>query len=334
MFQKQPSILKAGRLMTVREIAKKAGVSPATVSRVFGHHPNVSDEVRDRVLAIAKHHDYQPRLSGRQRNVVIILPGDAIYPIRNCLEMVMMALTQVLPGRKFRIEILPQDNLDRLSSVQFCGAIAIGAEPDDFRNWPRLHTAPLIFVDRDTPNGNKSIYSVRSDETQGMELAIGHLHERGCRKIGCIIHGEPGTGNADERRNAVIAALKSHGLPAYNPLIHLAADDHYVERIGKLLQQEIDGLFCPGGNAGIIAAYALSLFNKRIPNDIALIASEYKFYSCYATPPQTTITQDHTALAEVVADILEHHQTESPYPQKTILPYNLIIRDSVGYADM
>ncbi|NLE41159.1 MAG: LacI family transcriptional regulator, partial [Lentisphaerae bacterium] len=59
-----------------------------------------------------------------------------------------------------------------------------------------------------------------------------------------------------------------------------------------MLKLGIDGLFCPGGSAGIIATYALSLFNKRVPDEVSLVASENKLYSRYATPPQTTITQD------------------------------------------
>ncbi len=92
--------------MKLQEIAKLAGVSPATVSRVFSHHPNIRSDLREHVFAIAKAHGYHPRLSTKQRNIVIILPGDEIYPIRNCLEMVMMALTLVLstparsPGRR------------------------------------------------------------------------------------------------------------------------------------------------------------------------------------------------------------------------------------------
>ena len=85
--------------MKLQELADLAGVSPATVSRVFSHHPNVKREVRERVLALARKHRYHPRLPAKQRNVVLILPRSEIYPIRNCLEMVMMALTAVLPGR-------------------------------------------------------------------------------------------------------------------------------------------------------------------------------------------------------------------------------------------
>ncbi|MDD5728994.1 MAG: LacI family DNA-binding transcriptional regulator, partial [Victivallales bacterium] len=297
----------------------------------FNHHPNIKNKLREHVFAIARKYNYHPRLSTKQRNVVIIFPGDEIYPIRNCLEMVMMSLTFVLPKRGFRIEILPQDNIERLDSIQFCGAVAIGAEPGDFSKWSERFSTPLILVDRDLPQFSRNIYSVRSDESQGMELAIAHLHERGCRRIACIIHGSSGTGNVDIRYAAIEKALKSKGLPATSEFIRLGHDDNYVEIIGKLLKLGIDGLFCPGGNAGIVAAYALSLFNRRVPEDISLIASEHKLFSCYATPPQTTITQDHIALAEIAADIIEAFPDQAPGNQRSILPYKLITRDSVRY---
>jgi LacI family transcriptional regulator len=316
-------------IMKLQEIAKLAGVSPATVSRVFSHHPNVKPELREHVFSIARKHNYHPRLSTKQRNVVIILPGDEIYPIRNCLEMVMMSLTFVLPKRGFRIEILPQDNIERLDSIQFCGAVAIGAEPEDFSRWSNRFSAPLVLVDRDIPSHSQNVYSVRSDEAQGMDLAIAHLHEHGCRKIGCIIHGTAGTGNVDARYKSIEKALESRNLPSSNSFIQLCGDDNYVEVIGRMLKLGIDGLFCPGGNAGIVTAYALSLFNQHVPGDISLIASEHKLFSRYANPPQTTITQDHIGLAEITADIIESFPNKSPITQRSVLPYKLITRDSV-----
>jgi LacI family transcriptional regulator len=211
--------------------------------------------------------------------------------------------------------------------------VAIGAEPGNFKEWPKRFSAPLVLVDRDAPENCENIYSVRSDESKGMELAIGHLYERGCRRIGCIIHGEPGAGNADIRRESVSGALRKRELPVNDSLIYLADDDEYVEIIGKLLKKDIDALFCPGGNAGIVTAYALSLFNKKVPDEISLIASEHKLFSRYATPPQTAITQDHTALAEIAADIIESCSGHSRPPRRTVLQYSLIIRDSVRCPD-
>lgn len=239
--------------MKLQELADLADVSPATVSRVFSHHPNVKREVRERVLALARRHRYHPRLPAKQRNVVLILPRSEIYPIRNCLEMVMMALTAVLPVRGFRIEVLPDDNLDRLESLQFCGAVAIGADPAAFKDWGVRFPPSLVLIDREAAPGSRNVFSVHSDEKQGMDLAIGCLHERGCQKIGCVIHGAPGTGNADVRRAAVLEALARRGLPAVDSLVHLCGEDaEYLEVIGRMLKLGIDGLFCPGGRAGVV----------------------------------------------------------------------------------
>ena len=60
--------------MKIQEIAREAGVSPATVSRVFANHPNIREEVREQVFAVARKYGYHPRLSSKQQNVVIVSP--------------------------------------------------------------------------------------------------------------------------------------------------------------------------------------------------------------------------------------------------------------------
>ena len=188
-----------------------------------------------------------------------------------------------------------------------------------------------MLVDRKGERMPPEVYQVRSDESQGMELAIDHLYERGCRKIGCIVHGDPGTGTADQRRAAIERALKARGLPANDYLIHFSGPgtERYVDLIGKLLRQNVDALFCPGGNAGIVSLYAFSLYNKRIPDDISLIATEQTFFSEYAVPPQTTVTQDYKAVAAAVADVIEARIDGRRAEPSTVLPYRLIKRESV-----
>ncbi len=320
--------------MTISEIAKLAGVSTSTVSRVFSHNPNIRADVREHVFAVARKYGYHPRISNKQKNVVIITPYNSIYPVQSCVDMILMALTSEFPMRGFRLEILPVNNLERLDSIQFCGAAAIGAEPSEFTGWSDRFSAPLVIVDRNAAKVPPDVYFVHSDERQGMETAIDHLYSRGCRRIGCIIHGDPASGNADIRQAAILDALKARGLPT-NPFIHFSGpgNEKYVEIIGRLLQQNADALFCPGGNAGIVAQYALSLFNRKIPQDISLIASEQTFFSQYAVPPQTTITQDYKAVAAAVADVIEARLDGSPVNPRTMLPYQLIQRDSVRFRE-
>ncbi len=315
--------------MKLQEIAKKAGVSTATVSRVFSHHPNVREDVRSHVFAVAGKYGYHPRLSTKMRNIAVIIPYKSVYPVQSYVEMVLTELTHELPAHGYRIEILPQENLEQLPRIQFCGAIGIGIDATLFRNWDDTFAAPLIVVDRDAPGSAKEIYSVRSDEMQAMELAIAHLAENGCRKVGTIIYGREGEGNTGIRCGGVRKALKKHGLPVETALIRFALEDGYIEAIGKLLRLGIDALFCPGGNAGMVAAYALSLYNRKVPEDISLIASERTVFSRYAIPPQTTITQDYGALAKAVADALDARLNNLSVPHSTTIPYKLIVRDSV-----
>ena len=244
--------------MKIQEIAKKANVSTATVSRVFSNHPNIREELRERVLAVARETGYHPRLSQKQQNVIVISPFREIYPIRSYVEMVTSELALTLSARGYRIEMLPQDNLRQLEHLRFCGAVSIGIDAEKFGNWEERFAAPLVIIDRDVPPGNGEIYSVRSDETQAMHLGVDCLARHGCRKVGVLIYGEAGIGNTGLRREAVLHALRRHQLPISERLVRFALADSYMEEIGKLLKLGIDGLFCPGGNAGSSASTASS----------------------------------------------------------------------------
>lgn len=319
--------------MNIRKIAELAGVSPATVSRVFGRSPGVSKNIAQKVLKIAAENNYHPRISEKHKNVVLITPYNSVYPVQSCIDMLLMALTQELPKQGFRVEILPVNSLERLPDVRFCAAVAIGLEPSDLTDWDEHFNEPLIFLDRypEEKNPGKNIYFVNSDEAAGMELALKHLKERNCRKIGCIIHGNPGEGNASRREKAIRKALKKLGLPDDDSLIRFSGNgtESYVELVGKLLRQKVDALFCPGGNAGITVLYAMSLYDKQIPDDISLIASEQTFFSGFAVPPQTTITQEYQQLAFEVVSLINKRLNGETIPQITTLPYRLIKRESV-----
>lgn len=71
---------------------------------------------------------------------------------------------------------------------------------------------------------------------------------------------------------------------------------------------------------------------RRVPEDISLIASEQTFFSHYAVPPQTTISPDYAAMAVATADIIEARLDGQKAPVRTVLPYNLILRESVAAA--
>ena len=312
--------------MKIQDLAKLAGVSTATVSRVFGHHPNVRSEVRERVLAAARRCGYSPRLSGKRKNVMLLMPYRQSYPAPEYVEMVTTELIAALARRKFRIEILPYENLDRLNGSSFCAAVSIGLDAPP--QWDERFALPLVTIDRPW-NRIPCCCAVRSDEAQGMALAIEHLAGRGCAKVGVLIHGSRSVGNVEARRRGAAKALECCGLPSGDYLVRTADADSFLEETGKLLRRGIDGLFCcGGGNAGGLAAYCLSLYGRRIPEDIRLVSSERVRISRYCIPPQTTISQDYTRLAESTVAVLEAALGGGEFPRDTVLPYRLIERDS------
>ena len=315
--------------MRIQDIAKEAGVSTATISRVFSNHPNIRPELREHVLSIARKHGFRPRLSSRKRNVVIVTPSKLRYPVQSYAELVTSELARELALRDYRIEFLPHDNLERLNGIQFCGALFIGVEDGLAGHWDEHFDSPLILIDRVLKTPCRNVFCVNSDEGQGMELAIGHLAETGHRRVGCLINSQ-GLGNSALREQAIFKALEMYSLPTDHNLVCHAGNDNFLEAVGKMLRNGVDSLFCPGGNGGIVASYALSLYGRDIPGDISLIASERAMVSRYCVPAQTTITQDYENLVRTVVDAVDARQDGRDFPSVTTLPYSLIIRDSVA----
>ena len=315
-------------MITIHQIAREARVSTATVSRVFSNHPNVKTEVKERVFEVARRHGYFPRLSIRRRNVILITPSWAEYPVQNYVEMVISHLAQELSRRGYRIEVLPADSLERLDNIQFCGAIQIGLDEVPRHNWSSQFDAPLVIIDREVEHPQAEVFSVRSNEKQGMELAVDYLFRHGHRRIGCLV-SQSKAGNPHQRARYLEEALAGRGLaPDVSP-VRLVTEEGFVEEVGRLLRGKVDAIFSPGGSGGIITAYALSLYGLRIPDDISLIVSERAMVSRYCIPPQTAITQDYRKLAAVVVDAIDARLRRQNFPAVTVLDYQLIERDSV-----
>ena len=160
-----------------------------------------------------------------------------------------------------------------------------------------------------------------------LKIAIEEM--RHLEKIGCLIYGEPGSGKADLRFREAREALRRFDYPCGEELLLYASETGNVEMVGKLLNRGVDALLCPGQSGGLLTAYALSLFGKRIPQDISLISTEISFFSPYSTPPQTTLNPDYPQLAGKAVEVFQALLSGEQCPVKTVLPYRLIRRESV-----
>ncbi|MBE6363575.1 MAG: LacI family transcriptional regulator [Lentisphaerae bacterium] len=315
--------------MTIKDIAREAGVSASTVSRVFNNNPRISSEVSSRVREIARKYNYHPRLPVRQRNVILLIPQESGYPAHYCVERLVMALSGELFKRKFQVEIVPWSNRDNLKNKQFYAAAAIGIDGETFRNWQDDFVQTLVLVDRSLEPAEPGVYQVCADEYGAMKLAAEHFKAHGIHRPGVLIYGSPGSGNSDLRMNGARAAMKAAGFPADAELFHFASPENFMEKCRILLQEKIDAILCPGSSGGSLTAYALHQNRMRIPDDISLIASEVAFFSPFATPPQTSVCPDYTAMADAVVDIFIAVLEGKKVSARTVLPYTLKVRESV-----
>ena len=140
--------------MNMRKIAELAGVSPATVSRVFNRNTGVNEEIAKKIRKIASEYNYHPQISEKSKNVVLITPCNNVYSVQSCIDMLLMAVTGILPEAGFRVEILPLNSLERLPDIRFCAAVAIGIDPSMLPDWEETYNEPLIFLDR-SPAGKR-----------------------------------------------------------------------------------------------------------------------------------------------------------------------------------
>lgn len=316
----------------IQDIAAAAGVSIATVSRVFSRHPNVKPAVREKVIAAAGKAGYRPRQTQRKRNVVLITPSRSAEPFYIYTEMVLSHMSKALAEHKFRIEILPDDSLDLLRQAQFCGAVLIATGNRTLpKEWAEKFDAPLIDVNGGSERLD-NVYAVSSDEAQGMDLAVGHLAAHGRRRIGALIHGAGARiegGRDILRERGLKAAFKRHGTELDDAMIRYSEERTFMETVGKLLQAKPDAIICTGERTGNLLAYALNLFGKRIPDEISVVAYERMMVSDCCIPPQTTISQDFAEIAEQAVGIIERRLDGLPIPKGAPIPYKLIERDSV-----
>ncbi len=314
----------------IQDIAKEAGVSTATASRVFNRHPAVSWEARRKVLAAAGRYGYRPRLSSRGKNALVITPARRSSPLFIYSELMLGPLSSALHEAGYRVEIIPGDFLDSVERIQFKAAVSLAYASGLERGWNERHDAPLININS-LPCKEPNVHVVGSDEAQGMRLALGRLAEAGHRRVGVVLQGmgEPGSRNA-LRAEAIAKARRLLKLDDDAGLTLFVGRGSYMELVGRLLRNEVSAFFCEGEGSGNVAAYALGLFGRRIPRDISLLAFERTTVTEYCVPPLTCIRQDFEGLAAKTVELIGLRLEGLPAPAETLLPYKLVERDSVG----
>jgi len=342
-----------GKRPTIIDIAKQAGVSFKTVSRVLNNNQNVAPELRERVLKAAAALDYRPNLAARSlagpRSYTIAL----LMPILN-VEMQSdddWYLPAFLSDLQFAALLACQRAGYRLT-VELCSA-APGAPPialppginrshidgiimipplcDRIEMVEALQASAIPYVLIAPGLGSGDGLSVATDEYGGAAAMTRHLLALGHRRIG-FIRGPEGHRAAAARLRAYEDMLAAHDA-TLEPMVETGAFDFASgDRAARALLSRPDrptAIFCANDDMAAGAIGAATRLGIRVPEDLSIAGFDDSAVSRITSPPLTTIRQPLGAMATAAVRMLSSDATALPDGDRhVILPYRLIERAS------
>jgi len=330
---------------TLEEIARLAGVSRSTVSRVINHHPSVRPEVRERVWRIIREVGYQPHAAARNlvtrrsQIVGVVIPetlpkvfSDPYFPA------VLRGISDALVERGYHLMLSllsPQQEEDfyqrALRGRVVDGIIVLSAQVTD----PLIRRAyqeglPVVSIGRYPQE--PAVSYVDADNVGGGRMATEHLLRLGRRRVATIA-GPQTMAPGIDRLEGYRAALQAWGL---NPQPEWIVEGDFTEAGGyvamrRLLPARPDAVFVASDLMAVGALKALREAGLRVPEDVAIVGYDDVELARFTDPPLTTVRQPIYELGRMAVQLLLRQLEEGMRdPQRVILPTELVIRSSCG----
>lgn len=328
-------------MATIYDVAKAAGYSITTVSKVLNNAPNVSKRARKKVLGAIQELDYMPYSSARtlatkKSNMIGVVFSEALgvgisHPF---FSGVIEAFRKQVERYHYDLLFvsrnigLHQNYHDHLKNRGVDGVIVLNLfSKDEEIQVFRDSNLPVVFIDTYIENANV----VFSDNDLGCLLAIDYLYELGHRKI-AHIEGDSTTFSGNERTKGFKKAIAKYKLKipdTYNVDGGYFSYDGGYEAMLKLLahDEHPTAVFISGDEMAIGAMAAAEEMGIKIPEDISIIGFDDIEQAKNLNPPLTTIRQEKELVGEQAATLLLNVIDKVPIDeQEKIVPVKLIKR--------
>jgi LacI family transcriptional regulator len=329
-------------MVTIRDVASKAEVSIATVSRVVNSNRPVHPDIRDRVLKAVEELDYRPNFLARglrQSNtcmIGLIIPDNSnpfYAEMARAIENAGFAAGySVILCNSDLSDEKQQAYLDVLISHKVDGIILIDNEHVIPKGIKRIQEEHIPVIHLNTDTFIPALDQIMADNHQGGYLAGNYLLSLKHRRIGCINVAYP-FAHHGSRIVGFQQALAAGGVIVAPEAIAFGNGryDSGYQAMQDLLQRcpELTAVFVYNDLMALGAINALRLQGIRVPEDLSIIGFDNIFYAAAFEPPLTTIAQPFTAMGqECIARLLERIQQPDKEPTHVILPVELIERAS------
>lgn len=329
-------------MAAIRDVAKLAGVSVATVSYVINGGPRpVTAETREKVLRAMEALEYHPNVSARrlaQRRTQCIglaLAGlsESNFASPYFLEYIR-GISHVAESKDFNVMLFTSHKQVQskafyrrvIRSKLVDGLLLLGSSiPDEFviELWEK--SVPAVLIARRV-QGYEGGFWVSQDYAESTRRAVKHLVDEGCRRIaflGQALQFSYGV----ERLEGYRQALEEVGLPYDASLISIPPtprDDPTLEEIARIVEAGADAVLT---DRELTVLTALRRLGKRVPEDIALVGLDESEWAAHTEVPLTSVRPPKfdmgCAAVELLLKLIEGATIENP---QVILPAQLNIR--------
>jgi DNA-binding LacI/PurR family transcriptional regulator len=330
--------------ITIRDVAREAGVSVATVSRFINQTAPVSEEVAVRLQKVMEEFRYVPQATARNlathktRTIGLLLvdiQGDFFAPLLNGIEAVtseagydlLISCARSPQARRgFPLPLGPH-NTD---------GVLIFADSLGDKSLAEFYSAkfPMVLIHRTPPEGLE-IPCVTVENKAASRKIVEHLIEVHERRRIAFLRGPQEQEDANWREAGYRQALELHQL-AYAPeLVSVGEFDRAVAQasIQKMVHAGIqfDAVFTGDDEAAVGVLAALAEAGLRVPQDVAVVGFDDQRMSPYLTPPLTTVRAPTEEVGrEAARQLVQILSGKEPNPATILMPTEIIIRRSCG----
>jgi LacI family transcriptional regulator len=330
---------------TIRDVAKQAGVSAATVSYVLTGRGAVGENTRQRVLDTIQQLAYYPSATARSLNrrrtntVGFLIPhtSGSVFLDPYFAELIR-GVAVMADAHQYSPVIVPvedeghaQEIYARLVHSELVDGILvtfISEQHSYLRDDMRRHGIPFVVIG--SPMVTDTTF-IDVDNRGGAEAAINHLLSLGHRAL-AFINGPDGYPHAEQRLVGVHSALRAAGIPPDSCPVVSGAFTREGGYAGMeyLLQLDVraTAVFAASDSMAVGALQCLREHGLKVPGDISLVGFDDTLLASATSPALTTVRQPIRALGEAGMDALYKKIHGLPAQSSIILPTELIVRES------
>ncbi|MBA2133527.1 LacI family DNA-binding transcriptional regulator [Capillibacterium thermochitinicola] len=335
-------------MVTIKDVARVAKVSPSTVSRVISDHKSISESTKERVRLAMQELGYHPNYIARSlikcssHALGLILSRSTESAFSNpFFSEILRGIGKVAQKHQYTLALATAENykdeakqgLQMVMERRVDGLILLAPRVNDdlIRELSR-NNYPFVVVGR--VNGMQHHYAVNNDNIQAAYTAVRHLLNLGHRRI-AFLNGPSEYTFCQDRYQGYCMALQEFGV-AVDPRYVRNLENHHEDdyRMGKelLKQKPRPTAFFLTDDLMAIGVYrAVKEENLRIPQDVAVVGFNDDAFANLLDPPLTTVQIPIYEMGKTAAEMMIAvlHGKEVTPPQK-ILSSELIIRESCG----